>query len=298
MKKILLTGGSGFLGQSIIPRLQTDFNISTIGLGNTDDIKTNLSERIPVFNDTFDIVVHAAGKAHSIPKNGDESEQFFKVNVDGTINLCKALEKNPPQSFIFISSVAVYGIETGNEIDESYPLKGKIPYAKSKIDAEKYLSEWCNSNNVTLGILRPSLLAGKNPPGNLGAMIKGIKTGRYLRIGDGSARKSVLMAEDIAVLIPKIIEKGGIFNVCDDHHPSFHELEQLIVNQLNKKSPKSIPLWMARNIARVGDLLGQNAPINTSKLDKITKSLTFSNKKAKLELNWEPMDVLKNFKIE
>lgn len=50
-------------------------------------------------------------------------------------------------------------------------------------------------------------------------------------------------------------------------------------------------------MAKVGDLLGSSAPINSYKLEKMVKSLTFSNEKARKELNWEPMDVLANYKI-
>ena len=50
-------------------------------------------------------------------------------------------------------------------------------------------------------------------------------------------------------------------------------------------------------MALAGDFIGNKFPINSSKLDKITQSLTFSNEKAKRELDWEPLDVLQNFKI-
>jgi len=51
-------------------------------------------------------------------------------------------------------------------------------------------------------------------------------------------------------------------------------------------------------MALIGDLLGNKAPINSLKLIKITRSLTFSNEKAKRELNWTPINVLINFKIQ
>ena len=70
-----------------------------------------------------------------------------------------------------------------------------------------------------------------------------------------------------------------------------------VAQQLGKGKPLSIPYWMAWCMAKVGDLLGSNAPINTYKLEKMTKSLTFSNQKARTELNWEPLDVLENYKI-
>jgi len=224
---------------------------------------------------------------------------FFDVNYEGTKNLCKALEKSYlPKAFVFISTVAVYGLEAGKNITEEYPLNGDTPYALSKIQAEQFLTEWCSKNNVVLSIIRPSLIAGPNPPGNLGAMIKGIKTGRYLSIAGGKARKSVLMVHDIARLLPALIEKGGVYNVCDDSQPTFRELEELIAKQSGKKLSQSIPYWLAKPMALVGDLLGQKAPINSLKLSKITESLTFSNEKAKRELNWQPLNVLNNFKIE
>ena len=101
------------------------------------------------------------------------------------------------------------------------PLVGDSPYADSKIKAEEYLTNWCKEHNVILGILRPSLLAGKGAPGNLGAMVNGIRTGAYLSIAGGKARKSVLMVDDIAHLVPLVAEKGGVYNVCDDNNPSF-----------------------------------------------------------------------------
>ena len=63
------------------------------------------------------------------------------------------------------------------------------------------------------------------------------------------------------------------------------------------RKPISIPYWMAWCMAKVGDLLGSKAPINSYKLEKMTKSLTFSNEKARRELCWEPLDVLENYKI-
>jgi len=277
------------LGSNTINLLKQNYSITTIGLTNNDDIQFNIGKGIPEFNTKFDIVLHAAGKAHTLPRNKSEEKQFFQINYEGTINLCRALEKSGiPKSFIFISTVAVYGVEAGDNITEEAPLIGTSPYALSKIQAEQFLTEWCGKHNVILTILRPSLIAGPNPPGNLGAMIKGIKTGKYLSIGGGKARKSVLMVQDIANLLPLVIEKGGIYNVCDSNHPSFHELELLICQQLNKSGVLTLPVFFANILAKTGDLIGQKAPFNTEKLKKITKSLTFSNEKAKKELGWKP----------
>ena len=168
---------------------------------------------------------------------------------------------------------------------------------KSKIMAEMYLADWCSRNGVALGILRPSLLAGIGAPGNLGVMVNGIRKGFYMNIVGGKVIKSILMAEDIARIIPMLVEKGGIYNVCDTCQPSFGKLSESVARQMGKRKPISIPYWIAKCMALVGDLLGPKAPINSYKLEKMTKSLTFSNEKARRELGWEPLDILKNYTI-
>ena len=296
--KLLLTGASGYLGRNITPILTQKYEISTLGIESTNTVVCDLSFQKPVIDKRYDIILHAAGKAHTTPRTYEEIEEFYNINLNGTINLCASLEKEGiPNSFIFISTVAVYGVDFGELISEEHPLNGNTPYALSKIQAEEFLTDWCNKHGVILGIIRPSLIAGPNPPGNLGAMIKGIKSGKYLSISNGIARKSVLMVQDIANIVPLISKKGGVYNVCDSSHPSFRELEELIAIQLGKSKPLSIPYKLAKVFAKVGDLLGEHSPINTLKLDKITKSLTFSNEKARKELGWTPLNVLDNFKI-
>lgn len=297
--KLLFTGASGFLGSNVRPLLEGMYDVKTVGLSPKDDYTIDIAKEIPVLRERYDIVLHVAGKAHSVPKTEAERQVFFDVNLQGTKKLCTALERRRvPRAFIFISTVAVYGCAYGENITEDHPLDGDTPYAMSKRLAEEYLQKWCYEHNVILGIIRPSLIAGPNPPGNLGAMIHGIRSGKYLSIAGGQARKSVLMVQDIAKLVSLLAEKGGIYNVCDSHHPTFRELETTICRQLDKKLPFSIPYWAAKCMALVGDCLGKKAPINSLKLKKITESLTFSNEKAMRELGWKPTRVLENFKIE
>lgn len=298
MEKLLFTGGTGFLGKNVMPLLAQKYKVTTCGITPDDMIKANLAKEAPVMPEKYDVVLHACGKAHVVPKTEAEKQAFFDVNYQGTVNLCKALENvGVPKALIFISTVAVYGCEYGDLIDETHSLDGDSPYAKSKIMAEEYLTKWCLDHQVRLGILRPSLLAGKDAPGNLGAMVNGIKKGFYMNIAGGKVIKSILMAEDIARLVPLLEKKGGIYNVCDSYQPTFGEISDSVAKQLGKGKPISIPYWMAWCMAKVGDLLGSRAPINSYKLEKMTQSLTFSNEKARHELNWEPLDVLENYKI-
>lgn len=300
MKSLLFTGATGFLGNNVLPLLKQTYDVDTLAYDVNANYNVNLVTDEIRLSKAYDVVLHAAGKAHVIPKTPEEEKLFYDINYEGTKKICKALENRGfPKSFIFISTVAVYGCDVGDMIDEEHPLNGESPYAKSKIMAEDFLKDWCLKNNVILTILRPSLIAGKNPPGNLGAMIKGISTGRYLSIAGGLSKKSVMMACDIAKIIPLCEYSGGIFNICDDTYPSFAELERLISLQLGKRmKPFNVPYWFAKFLAKIGDLLGKKAPINSVRLEKIVKSLTFSNEKIKKELNFAPTNVLENFVIK
>ncbi|MBC7915290.1 MAG: NAD-dependent epimerase/dehydratase family protein [Pyrinomonadaceae bacterium] len=296
MNKILLTGGGGFLG-SLIRIAFRGNDIHTLGRFNSD-INTDLSNQIPNILNSYQLVIHAAGRAHSVPQTADDKQEFFNVNVIGTVNLLNALENSAlPRSFVFISTVAVYGKESGHLIDENESLSAKDPYGQSKILAEEIISKWCSKHDVICTILRLPLIAGPNPPGNLGSMIKGIQKGYYFNIGGGRAKKSIVLAEDVARIIPKAAEIGGIFNLTDGYHPSFKELSSVIAEQLNKKTPASIPGLLAKTMAMIGDMFGIRAPINTVKLKKITSDLTFDDSKARKLLGWNPTPVLDGFRV-
>lgn len=295
-ESLLFTGATGFLGSNILPALRASYRVTTLGRRPGADIRADLavgSPQLPA--QPFGCVLHAAGLAH---RPEADARDFLDANLGGTRNLCRALERSAlPRRMVFISTVAVYGCDEGSLIDESHPLDGRTPYAISKIRAEEYLAGWCARHRVGLTILRPPLIAGKNPPGNLGAMIRGIQRGFYFNIAGGHARKSMLMADDIARLIPLTDGHYGIFNVCDSRHPSFAELAALIAHQSGCRQPLSIPAPLAAAIGRMGDILKLPPPICSESLSKTTKTLTFSNLRATAILPWQPLDVLSTLRI-
>lgn len=294
--KCLLTGVNGFLGKIISQQISDSNEIWGLSR-NKSDFDFLLEKGIPDFNLRFDLVIHAAGKTHSVPETESEKKQFNIVNVVGTKNLLEGLSKSGiPKYFVFISSVSVYGKDFGIAIDENAPLGAKDPYGISKIEAERLVFDWCKHHLVVCTILRLPLIVGPSPPGNLGAMIKGIKKGYYFNIAGGKAKKSMVLAEDVANSILKVAEIGGIYNLTDGYHPSFDELSNCLSIQLCKGKPMNLPLWLARIIAKFGDLFGSKAPLNTNKLNKITSNLTFDDTKARKAFGWNPTRVLEGFK--
>lgn len=293
---VLLTGSAGFLGSELKTFLtENGYKVITLGRRNADII-CDLGKSIPLIPSNIDFVIHAAGKAHIVPKTEQEGVDFFTVNVKGTENLLAGISQSESKikSFVFISSVAVYGVSRGIEIDENKPLLAEDPYGKSKIEAEGIINRYCNSKGIQCAIIRLPLIAGKNPPGNLGTMISAINKGLYFSFGNGTVKKSMVLARDVAEFMPTLFKSKGIYNLTDGYHPTFNELETAISKGLGKTAKiKKIPGIVAKLIAKCGDLLGSKSPINSLKLKKMQSELTFSDQKARTELNWRPHEVIK-----
>lgn len=294
--KIILTGASGFLGRHIADYFHKE---QLIRLGRTaGEVIVQLDKEVPLLPEA-DLVIHAAGKAHMLPRNAAEAQAFFDVNVQGTKNLLKAIESNQklPLAFVFISSIAVYGLETGSGVTEKAPLAATDPYGKSKIEAEKIVAAWCEAKNVPYAILRLPLIAGAGAPGNLEAMVRGIKKGYYFNIAGGRARKSMVMASCIPAAILPAVAAGGIYNLTDGRHPSFRELSESIAYQLGKNMPPSIPGFLGSALAGLGSMIGKKAPLNKKNYKKMINDLTFDDSRARKMFGWNAVSVTDQFKI-
>jgi nucleoside-diphosphate-sugar epimerase len=301
--KWLITGANGFLGRHICDLFEkSGCEYYSLGKSAKNTYPVDLGENLPAefkFDNSFTRVIHAAGKAHILPRNEKESNSFFSINLNGTRKLLDLLESQKDlKQFIFISTVAVYGLDSGDLIDETHPCHPKDPYGMSKFQAEEMVIEWCKKRNITYYIFRLPLIAGDSPPGNLGSMVKAIKKGYYVRIGKGETKRSVVLATELAQFFIQLDGPSGIYNLTGDSHPTFFNLEQHIKHELSLKSLTiSIPGRLAKMMAKVGDLFGYKAPINSVKLQKILNNLTFSDKLSRTDLNWKGSSVVPNWKV-
>lgn len=294
---IVVTGLSGFLGKSIF-KVNGDFNHNIIGIGRNaiNKIVCNLKSEIPKIPKKTELIIHAAGLAHSIPSSIAENNAFFETNFHGTVNLIEGINisKTTLKQFIFISSVSVYGIECGHLIDESNKLSGLSSYAKSKIKAEKFLTKWSKKTKTPLLILRLPLLIGHNPKGNLLKLLQTIKKGFHVSIKNNHAKKSMVLVDDVAKFLLSQVNSNGIYNLSGPRDYSILELENAIKKYYSKKSIISIPYWVLFIISKIGDKI-RLIPINSNILIKLTSELTFCDRKARKILNWNPNDVMAFF---
>lgn len=289
--KILITGGSGFLG-TYLNQYFKDYHLYNLGRRKNCDFKFDLNDKIDLLP-FFDLVIHAAGKAHFRPINAFEELVFNNINVDGLRNLLDGLNLNPPKYFVFISSVSVYGLANGININEGFPLAATDSYGKSKIKAEMILKEWCKEKNVICTIFRLPLIVGENAPGNLGDLCQSIRKGYYFNVNKGIAIKSMVLASDVVKYIIPASKIGGIYNLTDGHHPSLGEFSKAISLKLGQNFTPNIPLFLARFISKFGDFLGLKViPLNTDRLNKLISDLTFDDSLARRNFDWKPNKVI------
>jgi nucleoside-diphosphate-sugar epimerase len=299
----LVTGGSGFLGRYAVQSLVAAGNDVTVlgraAFAGRRTIVADLTKPgLDLGRSPFFAIYHFAGLAHHAARTEAEQQRFFQVNSGGTKNLLSALEHSDklPDAVVLISTVAVYGIEEGVQVDETTPRNALEPYGASKIQAENILLDWGARHGVRTAVIRLPLVVGRDAPGNLGALVGALKRGTYLGVGSGTARRSMVLASDVARVLPAVAKVGGIFHLTDGYHPSFVEIENALSAAIGRKAPKRLPKNLAGFSARVGDfmqqLTGVSLPLTTSRLTKMTSTLTFSDDLARKAFGWNPSRVL------
>lgn len=304
-KKCLLTGYPGYVGSYLYDHLNDAYELHTLGMetaATPRHMVFDLGAGVPEIPDVaYDLVVHAAGKAHTVPRTDAEKAAFFRVNQQGTENLLGALDRltAAPRAVVLVSTVAVYGREHGTAISENASLQASDPYGQSKLLAEEALRRW-SAGGVKKGIMRLPLIAGENPPGNLGKMMRAVRRGRYFDLAGGKARRSFVWIDDVARFIPLLAERGGTYNLTDGRDATFAEVHEALCRRYGKRHNPSLPACMAWPMAWAGDLMElisrRNMPFNSRVLKKMTSDLTFSCEKVMKELDWRPTEVVSKLK--
>ncbi|MEI6154501.1 MAG: NAD-dependent epimerase/dehydratase family protein [Deltaproteobacteria bacterium] len=204
---VLLTGANGFLGRAILSRLQaSDIHVRATDLGascSASDIVyrkadiTRAEELKPVLENAT-TVIHVAGLAHIFSPDANSAEKFQQINEIGTANVASVASAAGVGHLIMTSSISVYGPYTQGMYDENTPCNPVGPYALSKHNAELRAIEIARESGMALTVLRLSTLYGEGDPGNVGRLMRTLDRGRFVWIGDGSNRKSLLYKGDAA----------------------------------------------------------------------------------------------------
>ena len=274
-RSVLVTGGAGFIGSHLVPRLlelghsvTVLDNLSTGKLENLDGVLDHpkfmfqrgdiLDKTIPneVF-DGVDSIIHLAALI-DISASVADPIQNHEVNVDGTFNMLHAAIKHNVKKFVFASSTAVYGDAKTLPLQENIALHPISPYAASKVAGEAYCSAFASCFGLETIVLRFFNIYGlrsENSPysGVITKFLQKIIKGEVLTIdGDGEQTRDFIHVSDIVKAVILALEheglKGEVFNVCTGVPTSINQLAATL-KTVTGKNPN-----VKYGPARLGDI--------------------------------------------
>ena len=225
---ILVTGATGFLGRAVVDHLiergrsvraavRRDPGPGAVAVGDLS-AATDWSAALA----GVDTVVHCAARAHVLKETAaDPLSQFRAVNRDATVALALQAAAAGVRRFVFISSIGVNGAETrGTPFRHDDTPQPHSPYAVSKSEAEGDLHKVSHETGLEVVIIRPPLITGPEPKGNLATLNRVIAKGLPLPFGLVTKnRRDLVSRETLCSLIDVVIDApaaaGQTFLVSD-----------------------------------------------------------------------------------
>lgn len=186
-KDLLLIGGHGFVGGAVLELARRTAVPMRAPTRREADILR--PETLEAAMRSVSTVIHAAGAAHLFQPTPESEAAQWRTNVEGTRNVIRAARRAGVGHVVLISSVSVYSPET--------------VYATSKVKAEEVAIEEAG-DALALTILRLATVYGEGDPGNVLRLIKLIQRRRFIWIGRGMNRKSLIHRDDAAAAILKV----------------------------------------------------------------------------------------------
>ena len=292
MKRLLITGASGFIGSFIVEEaINSDFDVSAgvrktssrtyltntnITFFEVDLLDKQLIKKKLLEYDRFDYIIHSAGITKTCDKN-----LFNKINIDSTQNLIEALQETSriPDKFVFISSLAAYGPAQNNKqaIKLEDTPKPTSLYGVSKLITENYIK---SIKDFPYLIFRPTGVYGPREKDYF-IMFKSVNSGIETYIGSKEQSISFIYVKDIAELLIKVLKSGIIrksYFVSDLQDYTAVEFNRIIAEKLHKKTIKIVfPRFFVKALAFIGEkiscVFSGNVPtLNTDKYKDISHS--------------------------
>ena len=294
MTKILVTGGSGFVGTALLKH--SSFS-SALVIGRTkpssdnDYVKTSLDAATDysVLLKGVDVIIHLAARAHVMDdKSNNPLEEFRSINTHATLNLAAQAAKIGVKRFIFVSTAKVLGEKTSQSIPFTAfdSLCPQDPYSVSKAEAEMGLQKIAQKSSMDLVIIRPPLVYGPEVKGNFEKLIRLISLKVPLPLESINNRRSMVSVDNLVDLISKCITaknaENQVFMVSDDHDLSTPELIRMIClsKGINSKMFSFPPILLELFLKCLGK--GQV-------YERLCGSMQVDITHTKTQMKWEPI---------
>ena len=221
MKKVLITGASGFIGSFLQEHL-SGYEISTLSL------------RDPKWKNKpidADVVIHCAGLAHVSSKISEE--KYKEINSDVAFEFASFAKSNNVKQFIFLSTILIYGTGHIGEINPNTLPNPQSLYSKSKLNAEIRL-QLLNDELFTISTIRLPLIYGANAKGNLRTILSWAPY--FFMFPEMNNKRTYLSLNDLTQSISKIIEVNlsGIILIGEEKPVSTFQIIKAVRGRKNK----------------------------------------------------------------
>ena len=286
MKKVIVTGGAGFIGSNLVDKLIRQGyrvtvidNLSTgnlsnmdsaIGSGKAEFVKGSITN-LALLQKTFsgaDYVFHQAALP-SVPRSIKNPRSSHNVNITGTLNVLIAAKENAVKKVVYASSSSVYGDTPTLPKKEDMIVNPLSPYAVTKLAGEYYCDVFNRIYSLKTTCLRYFNVYGpRQDPGSPYAAViplffSNVVAGKPPVIyGDGEQSRDFTFVEDVASanILAAESDATGIFNLGNSQRVTINELVNLIINLVGNNTVK--PVY--RN-TRSGDILHSLADISKAR---------------------------------
>jgi len=263
LKRVLVTGGAGFISSNFICHLldATPYEVVTLDAltyaGNLENLAEVMSHpRLSFVHgdirdaalvrelvEGVDVIVNAAAESHVEKSIEHGASEFVTTNVEGTQILLDAIRVSPVERFILISSSEVYGTAESAPMDEEHALNPRSPYAATKAGADRLAYSYWTTYDLPIVIVRPFNNYGprQHPEKVIPRFITQALANEPLTIhGDGHASRDWLYVSDDAEAIERVIETpieslaGEVLNVATGIDISVNDIAGLVLSALDK----------------------------------------------------------------
>jgi nucleoside-diphosphate-sugar epimerase len=308
-KKVLITGGVGFLGVHLARKfLKENYEVTLLDIAELDAkdligkvkvITCDITDSQKLAN-TFkgqDYIVHAAA---ALPIQISK-DAIYRTNIDGTRNVLEEAQRQKVKRLVFISSTAVYGVPKNLPEKEDSPLDPIGYYGISKIEGEKLCLEY-QKKGLPVNILRPKTFLGIERLGVFELWFEAIYTGRRVYIlGNGNNQYQLLAVTDLADAIEKALtcpRSGEVFNVGAKEFGTWRtDLGYVIQHAKSKSKITSLPTKPSQVLLQILEIL-RLSPLAAWHYKTMPVDSYVSIEKAEKLLNWHPKKSNKELFLE
>lgn len=305
--KILVTGGTGFIGSYFVPMLLEQGHQVRLIVRNELKAKNQFGNKCEYITgdvtnkdsikgccEGIDIVFHLVAKSGNELPTKENFEKFRKINVGGTeniINECKNIKK-----FIYVSSTAAMGLVKDIPITEESKCNPYLPYQVTKYEVEKLIRKKCESGFPGI-IVRPTKVYGINEREySYLTLAKMLKKGFFLKIGEGHNYTSNIYVSDFAQALVRLVEAGVIgetYIVSAKESIDFIEAGKIIAEELGVKFrvirvPAWFMIWMSMLEERFFNMIGKKPIVTKRNIQMTIHDRVYDISKAVRELGFDP----------